>query len=252
MTFRLNRIKLPNPFPKSKSGGDESVNALHGHRLKYQSLIRGRGMEIGALNCPYPVWEGVGVLYSDVLTPEQIDASYPGSKHPDIVSNGESFPTIASSSLDFVIANHVLEHVTDPIGSMAEWHRILKPGGILLIAIPDKRFTFDRERERTTLAHLIEDHGSSLDPAILNLPHLKDWATHVESLKQGSPQWQEWVDREIREGYSVHNHVWVMADLLEVIDYLKREKNASFSIAASNDTQTGDIEFIFALRADAD
>jgi len=204
------------------------VNALHGNRLKYQSLICGRGMEIGALNCPYPVKEGVEVLYSDVLTPEQIDASYPGSKHPDIVSNGESFPTIESNSLDFVIANHVLEHVTDTIGSMAEWHRILKPGGILLIAVPDKRSTFDRERERTTLAHLIEDHGSGIDPAILNLPHLKDWATHVEHLKEGSPEWQDWVDREIREGYSVHNHVWIMEDILEVIDYLRREKTRVF------------------------
>ncbi|MHB1391308.1 MAG: methyltransferase domain-containing protein [Thermoleophilia bacterium] len=250
MTFGLNRIKLRNLLSRSKTGTDESANVVHSHRLKYQHLISGRGMEIGALNCPYPVLAGVEVLYSDVLTPEQIDASYPGSKHPDIVSNGESYPTIDSGSLDFVIANHVLEHVTDPIGSLAEWHRILKPGGILLIAVPDKRFTFDRERQRTTLAHLIQDHGSDLDPAELNIPHLKDWATHVEKLQEGSPEWREWVDREIREGYSVHNHVWVMDDLREVIDYLEREKNVSFAVAASNDTQPGDIEFIFALRAD--
>ena len=207
-------------------------------------------MEIGALNCPYPVPAEVEVIYSDVLTPAEIDASYPGSKHPDIVSNGESFPTIADDTLDFIIANHVLEHVTDPIGSMTEWHRILKPGGILLIAVPDKRFTFDQDRERTPLSHLIEDHNSDLQPAELNIPHLKDWATHVEKLEEGSPEWREWVDREIREGYSVHNHVWVMEDMREVIDYLRQEKNAGFTIVECNDTQAGDIEFIFALSAD--
>ena len=250
MTIRLGRLKLKNPFPGSRSKKDGSTGAVHGHRLRYQSLIRGRGMEIGALNCPYPVLKGVEVLYSDILTPEQIDASYPGSKHPDIVSNGESFPTIADNSMDFLIANHVLEHVTDPIGSISEWHRILKPGGILLMAVPDKRFTFDSERERTRLSHLLDDHNSGLDPAVLNLPHLKDWATHVEKLQEGSPEWQEWVDREIREGYSVHNHVWIMEDIREVLDYLKREKDAHFSIAECNDTQPGDMEFIFALRAE--
>jgi predicted SAM-dependent methyltransferase len=207
-------------------------------------------MEIGALNCQYPLPDGASAIYSDVLTPEQIDASYPGSKHPDIVSNGESFPTIADNTLDFVIANHVLEHVTDPIGSIAEWHRILKPGGILLMAVPDKRFTFDKDRERTRLSHLIEDYDSEEAAAVLNIPHLKDWATHVEKLAEGSPEWQEWVDREMREGYSVHNHVWVREDILEIIDYLRQEKNAGYAIVASNDTQPGDIEFIFALGAE--
>lgn len=250
MPFRLNKLKLPNLFSRSRSGDGADTGTVHGERLKYQSLIRGRGMEIGALNCPYPVPDGVEVLYSDVLTPEQIDASYPGSKHPDIVSNGESFPTIADGSLDFVIANHVLEHVNDPIGTIAEWHRILKAGGILLMAIPDKRFTFDSGRERTTLAHMISDHESDLRPEDLNIPHLQDWATHVEHLEEGSDEWRQWVGSQIREGYSVHNHVWVMEDILELLDYLRKQHGAAFRIARSNDTRPGDMEFILALAAD--
>jgi hypothetical protein len=64
---------------------------------------------------PFPVNEGVKVLYSDILSPEQVDALCPGAKHPDIISDAESFPMVSSDSFDFIIANHVLEHLTDPI-----------------------------------------------------------------------------------------------------------------------------------------
>lgn len=37
---------------------------------------------------------------------------------------------------DFVIANHVLEHVDDDIRALSEIHRVLKPGGIAILQTP--------------------------------------------------------------------------------------------------------------------
>src|SRR5689334_5403232 len=127
-------------------------------RRRYSRFLTGRGLEIGALGNPMPLPHASEVLYSDVLLPEQVDAMYPGSRHPDIISDSERFDGVASETFDFVVANHVLEHVTDPIGAVAEWHRILKPEGLLLISLPDKRYTFDFRRPRTPLAHLEADH----------------------------------------------------------------------------------------------
>ncbi|MCY7273284.1 MAG: class I SAM-dependent methyltransferase [Phormidesmis sp. CAN_BIN44] len=45
--------------------------------------------------------------------------------------------------LDYVIASHVIEHVPDFIGWLSEVRGILKPGGILSLAIPDKRQCLD-------------------------------------------------------------------------------------------------------------
>ena len=51
----------------------------------------------------------------------------------------EAYPTIeevASNSIDKVISNHALEHVPYPINALREIHRVLKPGGILILCVP--------------------------------------------------------------------------------------------------------------------
>jgi hypothetical protein len=100
----------------------------------------------------------------------------------------------------------------------------------LLITVPDKRFTFDRDRRRTKLRHLIEDHQSALNPQVLNLVHLKEWATYVAKLAEGSPDWQTWINQQIEKGYTVHNHVWIMSDIISLMIHLWRNENTIFSL----------------------
>lgn len=203
-------------------------------RRRYARYLTGRGLEIGALGNPMPLPHATEVVYSDVLLPEQVDAMYPGSRRPDIISDSERFDGVADGAFDFVVANHVLEHVTDPIGALIEWHRVLKPGGLLLITLPDKRYTFDHRRKRTPLAHLEEDHRSTADPQLRNACHLLEWAEHVEGLAPGSAPFEAWVAEQRRRGFAVHNHVWVLQDVLELLEHvpvalrLVRWSNTSF------------------------
>jgi len=56
------------------------------------------------------------------------------AKGIEVVSVLES---LASSEFQLVIANHVIEHLRDPIDAIQQIHRILIPGGDLIIGTPD-------------------------------------------------------------------------------------------------------------------
>ena len=41
------------------------------------------------------------------------------------------------NALDYVIARHVLEHITDSVKALREWLRVLKPGETMFVMLPD-------------------------------------------------------------------------------------------------------------------
>jgi len=59
----------------------------------------------------------------------------------DIVADVSEVLPIEDNSQDVVIARHILEHVLREIKTLKEWGRIVRPGGKLIIAVPDERVT---------------------------------------------------------------------------------------------------------------
>lgn len=45
---------------------------------------------------------------------------------------------VPDATYDFVYSSHTLEHVVDPVETLANWWRILRPGGYLVLAVPDE------------------------------------------------------------------------------------------------------------------
>jgi len=43
------------------------------------------------------------------------------------------------STVDYILASHIVEHLPDKILTMNEAHRVLKPGGVLKIAVPSTK-----------------------------------------------------------------------------------------------------------------
>jgi predicted SAM-dependent methyltransferase len=58
----------------------------------------------------------------------------------DIVGSIDNLPMIEDDSADVIISRHSLEHIGDTVKTLTEWKRILKPGGKIIIILPDDEF----------------------------------------------------------------------------------------------------------------
>jgi SAM-dependent methyltransferase len=75
---------------------------------------------------------------------------------------GSQMADVVGEQFDLVVASHVIEHSTSIIDFVNECGKLLRPGGRLAFVVPDKRFCFDRFRERSSLGAVID---ASLQPS---------------------------------------------------------------------------------------
>ena len=61
-------------------------------------------------------------------------------------ASGDALP-LATSSAHLLTALDVLEHMADDVAALAECHRVLRPGGHLLLAVPAYRFLWSEHDE---------------------------------------------------------------------------------------------------------
>ena len=152
----------------------------------------------------------------------------------DIVDNGEELTRIADNSQDFVIANHFLEHCQNPIQAFENFPTCLEDGGVLYMAVPDKRFTFDVRRPPTPIDHILRDHQEG--PAWSKRQHFEEWARLVEG------QSEEHVESRVRQlldmDYSIHYHVWEASGLLEFVTTLQRMLRLEVELFLRNGFET--------------
>ena len=80
----------------------------------------------------------------------------------------EALAGLAAGSFDVVLCNSVLEHLWQPQETLTAFHRLLKPGGILLLNVPNwlgKRFLeFSAFRLGLSPAAEMDDHKAYYDP----------------------------------------------------------------------------------------
>lgn len=101
--------------------------------LKY---IDGRGADIGC---------GAYKIHPDAIGVDVTPGGQRGNAGSQAGMTSQAQVTIENiktpftdGQLDYVCARHVIEHIVNPLAAIKEWLRILKYGGVLVIAAPDE------------------------------------------------------------------------------------------------------------------
>jgi len=183
------------------------------------------GIEIGAFKSPVPG-----------LTPKPIYIDrfrdYANERcFADYYGDATELP-FYDNSLDYVVTSHVLEHVANPVKALAEWYRVLCPGGIIYCVVPDRRSTWDRARALTPVTHMLEDFARGT--TVCDGTHIDDFVDGVD--------WSMWSPTtpaaevpakkdELKKTYhdavdsgneiNIHFHVFEPSTLLELFETLR-------------------------------
>jgi SAM-dependent methyltransferase len=222
--------------------------------------LRGEGVEVGPGHSPFPLPAGARARYVDRWQPDENLARFPelgGTTFPapDVAVNfdRERLSPLANQSADFVICSHVIEHLAEPIGFLADIHRVLRPGGLLILLVPDRRRTFDSGRKATPLAHLVEEHAAGVtdvnDEHVLDfLMNAGDGASYLGVPEDAAERarWFAW-HRE----RSIHVHCWSEHEFPAVIEHTARALGLAWelvdAIATDAEGAAGE-EFGYVLR----
>ena len=260
----------------------EELDELEVRRRHYWALHdfgQGHGLEIGPLHRAI-VERGKGdVSYLDLMDREGLMAFYAAEGHGvdvslipeiDIVLSQPDGQTISAAEAaksgapyDWVVASHVIEHVPDEIGWLADIAELVADDGALVLAVPDKRYTADLHRPPTTVGQLLEahlnrderpsvravyDHFSS----VVGYDKIDLWrgiTTGYDARQHTLQEATEQVDRT-RDGEHVDCHVWLYTPdtFLRQMRELRLLGRSAWYVEEMVATQRDDNEFRVRMR----
>lgn len=160
---------------------------------------------------------GIGSLFDAIGTPRVIglDLCAEGLAHtrarypsvPLLCADASRLP-FAGASLDAVTAQHVVEHLPFPEQACREWHRALRPGGLLLLLTPNALF-----RDPTVYAD--ETHVHVFGPEELREVLIRTGFTILDQRSIGLPWLRR--HRRIPAGWRLRRFVTRRARLLSTL-----------------------------------
>lgn len=133
---------------------------------------------------------------------------------------------IGDTTFDFVYSSHILEHLENPARALQNWWRVLKPGGYLILYVPE-RDLFERKKSLPSDISLDHKHFFLLDrddpPDTIELiPLLKDNLQGIEIVYQ----------RICSAGYDANLPVSFMSDAEYSIELVAKKPDSGVSASA--------------------
>ena len=217
-------VPQPKPDPQPKPAQQPSRFDIITGPLN----LSGHGLEIGASWRPLiPKAEGYHVRVADHLDQAGLVAKYDGVRPTDAIESvdfvltGRRLTDTIDERFEWIVASHVLEHTVCLVTFLRDAESLLHPGGILSLAVPDRRYCLDRFRDRTSLGRVIDvfragpavhSEGSVLEfyLNVVTKGESISWdATHTGSFRQRHSLEEAREQAALANGEYVDVHNWV-------------------------------------------
>lgn len=185
--------------------------------------LAGKVLEIGPGTRPFPTGPGARVVYADKSVPGGRDRNWPelaglprgpaAEYEVDLDTTG--LQQVRSDSFDAVIASHLIEHLANPVLALQEMQRVVRPGGRMVLIVPERRTTFDAPRPATPMSHLIEEFRDGISE--VSREHIEEFCAAIYAQPpMHPPEVRAWHDParldddmlDLHRRRSIHVHCW--------------------------------------------
>ncbi len=188
------------------------------------SLLQGEGVQCRPFTAPAPVAAACTLHYVDACSTQDttkafpevpVEALYPIQQLCDL--DTQDLPWTAQ---DFVICLDELPRVANPIGVVQRLFQALKPGGLLLLSVPDKRHHFNRYRSLSEFATLQQRYESGFTqvPDADYIAFLQDIHPHLPPAEQPKAVHQSRLRRESIHVWDAKHFQAFMQNTLNLLD----------------------------------
>jgi SAM-dependent methyltransferase len=246
--------------------------------LGFLDVTVGRGLEVGPLYSPLVLKGEADVRYVDVQDTSALrayyesDGSVPVERIVDVdvalYADGR-LRSIAGATadlgrFDWVVASHVVEHVPDLIGWLADLADVLADDGRLALVVPDRRYCMDACRHASTVGEILLAHESrDQRPSVRAVYDYFSEAVAVTAHDawrgaRPGPADRLYDDSRVRAELARHQntdeyidcHVWTFtpADFVERLATLASLGLLDFVVDDVLSTPVSDLEFYVVLR----
>jgi SAM-dependent methyltransferase len=145
---------------------DLQTNTIYRDLRRELAGFSGRLLDVGCGNSPFRhLLNPAATQYQGVDVAAAADFGY---RNPDTVYYDGHVLPFADASFEAVLCTEVLEHIPDPTETLREIHRVLKPGGKLLLTIPwSARFHYQPFDYHRYTPSMLQELFAAYSPAVV-------------------------------------------------------------------------------------
>lgn len=235
------------------------------------------GLEIGPLASPIVRKDEGPIFYLDYASTDALKSKSSTDPSVNVANVVEIDFCLEQGSLaqvampaapyQYVVASHVFEHVPNPIRWLEQVCNLLAPDGVVSLAIPDRRYTYDFYRASTTVAQLLSYHKDELTrPSAFQLydhylnvakvDTLLAWSQDFRSItpdRYNSDEVADLLCDQSAGGRYVDCHctVWTAEHFLTIFSQIQRLRSLPLEVSELHLPARGSNEFIVQLRRSA-